>query len=222
MRLLLAAILIVAVATTTASLAQQSATFRSNINMLAVDALVVDREGTPILGLLPEDFSVSVNGQNRRVVSAMLVKYTDTDTKVSGSITAPLSLGSVKSPGRVPDDARLFVIAVDEPSFLMGDMMPAVQGAQQFINNLRPNDVVGLYLFPFARPTLDLTHDHGAVVKALARPQAHGQGQDDGQGRHSASRPRNHRQVGIGHCRSLADSPTNIPRLPYCPNTRYV
>lgn len=137
--------------------------------MLAVDALVVDREGTPILGLLPSDFAVSVNGQTRRVVSAMLVKYADTETKVVGSITGPMSLASLKTPGRVPDNARLFVIAVDEPSFLTGDMMQAVQGAQQFINNLRPNDVIGLYLFPFARPTLDLTHDHGAVVKALER-----------------------------------------------------
>lgn len=88
---------------------------------------LVDREGTPILGLLPSDFAVSVNGQTRRVVSATLVKYADTETKVAGSITAPMSLASLRTPGRVPDDARLFVIAVDEPSFLTSDMMPAAR-----------------------------------------------------------------------------------------------
>ena len=96
-------------------------------HMLAVDALVVDRLGTPILGLLPDDFSVSVNGQTRRVVSATLVKYADTTLNIAGAITPPLSLASLKTPGRVPDDGRLFVIAVDEPSFLTTDMKSAVQ-----------------------------------------------------------------------------------------------
>jgi VWFA-related protein len=157
-------------ATVMAVQAQQGATFRSNVNMLAVNALVVDRDGTPILGLLPEDFNVSVNGQPRRVVSATLVKYTeDTKPGVAGSITPPISLAALRTPGQVPDDGRVIVIAVDEPSFLTSDMKPAVQGAQKFVSNLRPKDVVGLYLFPFARPALDLTHDHGAVKTALDR-----------------------------------------------------
>ena len=33
----------------------------------------------------------------------------------------------------------------------------------------RPADMVGAYMFPFSRPLLDLTHDHGAVASALDR-----------------------------------------------------
>jgi VWFA-related protein len=69
----------------------------------------------------------------------------------------------------VPDDGRVFVIAVDEPSFLTGDMRSAVKAAQRFVLNLRPADMVGAYMFPFSRPLLDLTHDHGAVASALER-----------------------------------------------------
>jgi VWFA-related protein len=150
--------------------AQQSATFRSNVNMLAVDAMVVDRTGTPILGLLPDDFVVTVNNQPRRVVSATLVKYADsTAPAVSGQITPPMTLASMLTPGRVPDDGRVFVIAIDEPSFLTSDMKAAVRAAQKFVMNLRPADMAGAYMFPFSTPLLDVTHDHGAVASALER-----------------------------------------------------
>src|SRR4051794_33536625 len=97
------------IAAFTPVVAQQTTTFRSNVNMLAVDAMVVDRTGTPILGLLPDDFGVTVNNQPRRVVSATLVKYADsTAPSVSGSITPPMTLASMLTPGRVSDDGRVF------------------------------------------------------------------------------------------------------------------
>ena len=110
-----AASLVAAVAALSPALAQQGATFKSNVNMLAVDAMVVDRNGAPILGLLPEDFKVTVNNQQRRVVSATLVQYgANAAPSAGGAVTSPISLESVRTPGRVPDDGRVFVIAVDE------------------------------------------------------------------------------------------------------------
>ncbi|TAK13278.1 MAG: VWA domain-containing protein [Acidobacteria bacterium] len=143
--------------------AQQGATFKSNVNMLAIDAVVVDREGQPILGLLPEDFTVSVNNKPRRVVSANLVQYS-TEPTFTNLAPAP-----VFTPGRVPDDGRLFVLAVDDASFLPGAVKPAMASAKQFLRNLRPSDMVGLYVFPFERPQLDMTHDHRAVEASLDR-----------------------------------------------------
>lgn len=171
MRAFAASVTAAVVATAVISVrAQQGATFKSNVNMLAVDALVVDRQGTPILGLLPADFSVTVNNQQRHVVTATLVQYDrSTAPPMTGTITSPIALASVRTPGRVSDDGRVFVIAVDEPSFLTGDMKAAVKAAQRFILNLRPADMVGAYMFPFSRPLLDVTHDHGAVAAALER-----------------------------------------------------
>jgi VWFA-related protein len=170
MRLRMAAAAAVIAAMTAAVAGQQGATFKSNVNMLAVDALVVDNSGTPILGLLPEDFSVTVNNQQRRVVSATLVKYADSSAPpTTGRITPAMALTSVMTPGRVPDDGRVFVIAIDEPSFLTSDMKAAVRAAQKFLMNLRPADMAGVYLFPFSTPLLDVTHDHGAVAAALER-----------------------------------------------------
>lgn len=151
----------------------QVPTFTSRVNMLAVDVLVVDRDGQPILGLLPEDFSVSINRQARRIVSADLVHYSEAPRSPAVG-SAPRALSSepssiIKTPGIVPQDSRVFAIAVDDASFSAGGIRPAMQAAQRFVDNLRPNDLVGLYVYPFERPRLDLTHDHRAVRAALGQ-----------------------------------------------------
>ena len=137
---------------------QQPPRFTSAVNMLAVDVRVVDRNGEPILGLLPEDFTVSINRHQRRVVSASLVHFGSTSAPLV-NIEQPLA----KTPGRIPDDSRVFVIAIDASSFSTGGITPAVNAAQRFVDNLRPSDMVGVYVFPYERPAVDVTHDRRAV-----------------------------------------------------------
>ena len=45
---------------------QQPETFRSGIEVVALDVTVVDRSGTPVEGLIPADFTVTVDGKARR------------------------------------------------------------------------------------------------------------------------------------------------------------
>jgi VWFA-related protein len=142
---------------------QQPTRFTSSVNMLAVDVRVVDDSGQPILGLLPGDFTVSINRHERRVVSADLVQYAN-DARPLLNI-APLTR---PASGTVPDNNRVFVLAVDTASFSTGGIKPAIEAAQRFVANLRPNDIVGLYVYPYERPNLDLTHDHRVVRDALA------------------------------------------------------
>ena len=49
-------------------------TFRSSLDVIAVDVQVIDRDGTPIAGLGPDKFEVTINGRRRRVVSANLIE----------------------------------------------------------------------------------------------------------------------------------------------------
>ncbi len=148
--------------------AQQGTTFRSGVNLLAVDAVVVDQTGQPILGLTPTDFVVKINNQVRKIVSADLVRYTTADNAAAPVMTgATVSRGLVRTPGRVPDNTRTFVLAIDEPSFLPDQIKPAARAAQAFIRKLDPNDMVGVYVYPFAKPMLEMTHDHAAVIEKL-------------------------------------------------------
>lgn len=148
--------------------AQQGTTFKSGVNLLAVDAVVVDQSGQPILGLTPANFAVKINNQLRKIVSADLVRYTTTDNAASPANAGATAVRAViRTPGRVPEDARTFVLAIDEPSFLANQIKPAARAAQAFIRKLEPNDMVGVYVYPYAKPALDMTHDHAAVIDRL-------------------------------------------------------
>ena len=59
----------------------QQPVFRGGVDLLTVDATVVDREGRQIIDLKPAEFVVEVDGKARPVVSAEYVKLVD-DTPV--------------------------------------------------------------------------------------------------------------------------------------------
>ena len=47
----------------------QFPTFRAGIDVVLVDARVVDKDGRPVTGLTAEDFEVRVDGARRRIVA---------------------------------------------------------------------------------------------------------------------------------------------------------
>ena len=49
-------------------------TFRTGVDLVAIDVAVVDRNGRPVEDLRAPDFAVKIDGEVRRVVSAELVK----------------------------------------------------------------------------------------------------------------------------------------------------
>jgi hypothetical protein len=81
--------------------------FRSTVDVIAVDVQVVDSEGNPIGRIGPELFHVSINGQQRKVVSAQFIGMQPT----SDDPTEP----------RPPEGrGRTFVLAIDAGSFEVG------------------------------------------------------------------------------------------------------
>jgi VWFA-related protein len=166
---------VLAVAALVPASAQQGTTFKAGVNLLAVDALVVDRTGQPILGLTPADFVVKINNHVRKIVSADLVQHS---SAALGAGTSPAlnrapaggSAGPspiIRTPGQVPENTRTFVVAIDELSFLADEIKPAVRAVQAFIRKLDPSDMVGVYIYPYAKPALDITHDHALAIAKL-------------------------------------------------------
>ncbi len=146
----------------------QRPTFRAASELILVDVQVVDRTGTPILGLGPEDFEVRLDRQERRVVSAELIQYgspaTDVTRPTAGSRadrTSPDTLAPVTTAG------RNFVLAIDESSFHARNALAAMQAARRFIENLNPTDTIGLFPFPVYPETFTLTTDHESVLAQI-------------------------------------------------------
>ena len=148
----------------------QGPTFRSSVDVVAVDVQVVDRDGQPIAGLGADDFDVSIDNRRHRVLTAELVQYDASATRPSLSpITMDVSRAAgVTLPAGGPSD-RVYVLAVDETSFAANEAQTAMVAARHFIDRLQKNDIVGLYLYPYGSGRLDLFHDHFPVSRSLSR-----------------------------------------------------
>lgn len=137
---------------------------RSGVELLVVDVQVVDRQGLPILTLGPDDFEVTIDRKPRRVASAQLVRHTTADVAPAAKPSAPRDMVPVTAM-----DGRRFILAIDEHSFRPASVPAAMHAATRFIDQLQPNDLVGLYTYPTGAVHSDLTNDHAAVRTLLGR-----------------------------------------------------
>src|SRR5688572_13012178 len=97
--------------------ATQGPTFRSGVDLITVDVGVVDGRGNPVEDLGAAEFSVKVDGEVRRVVSAELVKvdveaakktvadknetfYTATSRRPTGARSSSRSIRCTSAPDR--------------------------------------------------------------------------------------------------------------------------
>ncbi len=101
--------IIAASGTVAAVLAQEPPAFRSGVDLIRVDAQVVDNNGSPVTGLTPNQFEVSIDGKRRKVVSADFLRFATT--------TKPGS--SAPSVAAARDAAREFIGRV-QPNDLVG------------------------------------------------------------------------------------------------------
>ncbi len=139
----------------------QQATFRTTVDLVAVDVQIVSRDGTPVPGLAPESFQVTIGGKRRRVVSADYIRASrEFGMGGEGAGAPPRVIGQGTGNGRI------FMIAVDVTSFSVGASRGVVQAARGFIERLEPEDEVGLIAYPVG-PSIAATTDHGAVARRL-------------------------------------------------------
>jgi VWFA-related protein len=144
---------------------QQEPTFRSSVDLIAVDVQVVDKDGRPISKLTPDQFEVSIDGGRRRVVSADFVENADIDAPARQP-RGPLTMTAAPEPDPETTPGRVFVIGVDVASFGVNDSRSIITSARQFIAHLQPEDLVGVYAYPVG-PKVMPTTDHALVSRRL-------------------------------------------------------
>jgi VWFA-related protein len=150
----------IAGSTVLATAQSQRPTFRSTVELIAVDVQVIDQGGNPVRTLGPADFEVSVGGRTRRVLTADLVQYDrgqfrSTDHGPGGVVPASA------------EAARTFVLAIDAASFTVQSWARLKDTVRGFVERLQPGDRVGLYGYP-GGPRIDPAVDHAAVSRAIA------------------------------------------------------
>jgi VWFA-related protein len=141
--------------------AQQRQTFRVDTDMIAVDVAVIDAKGAPVPGLNPEDFDVTISGHARKVIRAAWLAY----GAAPGAAESPSATAAADA--AMETSNRMFVIAIDEASLQPTGAFAARAAVEHFIDQLRPDDRVGLFAFPAELANFSLTADHASVKRAL-------------------------------------------------------
>ena len=142
----------------------QQPDFRSGVDLIEVDAWVVDAEGVPVPDLAPADFEVAVDGELRTVVEAQFIPLEPPDGR---PLTAPAADPFFSSNADQPP-GRLIVLAIDEESVLFGEGRHVMQAAADFVDTLDPADRVALLAVPQPAAYIDFTADHDRVRRAVA------------------------------------------------------
>jgi hypothetical protein len=118
-------------------LGSQQPVFRSGVELVTVDATVLNRSGEPIADLAADRFDVTVDGSPRRVVSAQFVPHRTAPLAASAPVDHFTSNEGV-------DPGRLILVAVDQTHIRRVEGLAALRAAANFIDALDPSDEVAV------------------------------------------------------------------------------
>ncbi len=167
MRATAAAAVVLAAALLGPSLAaqvEQMPVFRSGVEVLEVDVSVVDGKGSPVTDLRGPEFTVTVDGQPRRVVSAEYIADVPGPRTASAAKLDPfISNNTDRRPG------RLIMLAIDRNNTDTSTIRGAIAAMRMFVTQLSPDDRLGLVTVPPPGPMVDFTTSHKQIIDALTR-----------------------------------------------------
>ncbi len=143
---------------------QQRPLFRAGVDLIEVDVTVVDGDSNPVTDLQASDFSVTVDGEPRRIVQAQFVSLRPPKDDEMAFPPAPEEIFFSSNADQTP--GRLILIAVDEESLLFGEGRQVMLAAGEFVDSLNPADRVGLAVIPHG-VHIDFTSDHDRVRRAV-------------------------------------------------------
>jgi VWFA-related protein len=138
----------------------QQPTFKSRVDLVTVDATVLDRDGRPVEGLSPDDFSLLVDGQPRRIASLQYVTYAAPPADAAVPAAAPAA--SVQHL-----DGRVLLMAVDQANIRRVEGGAALKAAAAFIDTLSPADRIAAVPVETG-DAIEFTPDHDRVKRQLS------------------------------------------------------
>jgi hypothetical protein len=144
---------------TVAPLATQSAAPPS----IFVDASIVDNDGRTIMGLRADELRVTVNGEQRPVVS---VRYVYRGT---GAATAAALAATSGGQPAAAEPERLVLLVIDEAGIQPGQEKKVVASAKRILDEFSSADAVAVVTMPTASPKFAFETDNAVRTAALSR-----------------------------------------------------
>ncbi len=140
----------------------QPPVFGVAVDMVALDASVVDADGRPVLGLGPEDFH---DRGGRQAAPPRLGRVRRARPRAAGAAARAALRTSARN-----EDApkgRLVLLLVDRGNIGRGGGREVLKAADRFMSTLAPGDRVGLAFVPGPGPGIEFTPDLDDVRRSL-------------------------------------------------------
>ena len=155
---------LIAASTAAQQQAPQPPVFKSGVELVMVDAQVVDKKGNPIPGLAASTFQVTIDGKKRQVVSAEFI-----DAATGLPAAAPGGTAAAPTGAATSSAGNLYVLAVDQGSFRPVNAPSVTYAVREFLKRITPADFVGMISFPTPGVRLDPTRDRKALEDAIPK-----------------------------------------------------
>jgi VWFA-related protein len=172
MRLLRASIACaLAIASTVAPAAQQQQVqpqpdvpvFRSSVEVTSLDVGAFDSNGRPVTDLKADDFSVRIDGADRRVITAEWVSL-ETEERPPAPPAPEGYSGNENATG-----GRLIALVIDQANIRLGGTL-AIRGAvNAFIDHLKPSDRAAVLGIGQGAVSTPFTADRARLKRAVER-----------------------------------------------------
>lgn len=136
--------------------------FRTAVDLATLDVIVVDKDGHPIPGLKPEDFVITLNGQERPVRALDFIETGVASSVRTDSAPTPATKANPGAPS-----TRTVLILFDDLSYKPGSGRGLIQAGLRLLPSFGAGDVIGLTTTSGLGPTVNPTRNHAAIAAAL-------------------------------------------------------
>jgi VWFA-related protein len=153
---------------------RQPFVYRTGTELVAIDTAVVNERGEPVADLAPGDFTLSIDGTPRKVVTAQFIRQDPPGpAPTMAGRKLPYSTNEASVGG------RLVLVVFDLEGIAAGSGRAAANAASKFVDQLSAADRVGLLAYP-SGVNAEFTTDRAAVREALTHIMGRAAHQSDG------------------------------------------
>jgi VWFA-related protein len=148
------------------SLAAQQATptFRATTHLVRVDAVVVDANGAPVLGLTPADFTLLDRGQPQKIATFEEVHHPQVGTKLAGHQDVASNVADNRS--------QLLVLVLDDFHIRKEWTEHAREIVEDFVRDLDDDTMIAL-LSTTGKYNVEVTSDRQRILDTLEHFSGH-------------------------------------------------
>lgn len=195
---------------------QAGASSAAASGLIVVDFEALQKDGTPVTDLKPEQITLKVDGKTREIRSLEVVKLENSitaDPNAPVPPPAPYGTNVIEHTGA----SRAVIVVIEDETLLPGKETAMRQALAQLVSRLGPRDRISLVTVPHGGMKLDFTTDHAKFINELAK--VGGQASLSGADSDPSCRTRNTLQAVTGLLDDLAVGATGPTTLIFFTNS---